>query len=262
MKHGRCTDERAVLSAQLSPCAADSTCRKVARELSGLVGRGIVNARGVTGTLGCMARTRGTGSLVFLTASHMLFGNGALEGQEVRLIEEGRPGRMIGRSLYGKAGNVADGANTVYIDCAVGSFEPEFGLPCSFPPMRETETLAQPRRGAFVSKQGAASGCTFGVITGIQSRQFPMSRSRSFFLHGQVVVQTVQTGRPFAADGDSGALVRDEDGHPLGVLWSICATGETLVAPIAPILFALNLSLLSEVEDRLTAHESAAHRSD
>jgi hypothetical protein len=261
VKHGRCTDERAVLSAQASPYSADSTCRNIARESSGLVGCGIVNARGVTGTLGCVARTRDTGSLVFLTASHMLFGNGALAGQEIRLIEEGRPGRMIGRSLYGKAGNVGDGAITVYIDCAVGSLEAEFELLHSFPLIKETETLARPRRGAFVSKQGAASGCTLGIITGIQSRQFPISSSLSFVLHGQVVVQSVQTERPFATDGDSGALVRDEDGHPLGLIWAICATGETLVAPIAPILFALNLCLPCEMTIDLRRDGNTLHRS-
>ncbi len=252
MKHDRCLDERGNLSAHALPSAADSTGCDIELELCSFVGRGIMSAGGATGTLGCLARTRHSGKTVFITASHVLLGREALEGQQVRLIEAGKPGRVIGRSMYGKAGNVGDGQNSHYIDCAVGSLTLGIETPDTFPPTTQLREFRLPRMGTFVRKEGAASGTTCGTITGIESVPM-MAGAQSWVAERQILVRNVEPGRPFAAEGDSGALVRDEEGRAIGVLWSTCSTGEALVAPIDPILFALNISLLCEAEQRAFA---------
>src|SRR5262249_8257603 len=48
----------------------------------------IVNAKGVPGTLGCIARTRSDGRLVLLSSWHVPFGGGARESDPVWLLDE------------------------------------------------------------------------------------------------------------------------------------------------------------------------------
>ena len=198
-------------------------------------GARITSSTGVPGTLGCLAYTLHDEQPVLLSTWHVLFGNGAKEGDAVWLVNEADGERTyspLGRSLYGKLGRVRFGDEEHYIDCAVSSYL--IGPGDSFLEGHDT-----PRVGDRVTKTGAATGTTAGIIIAVDSSEQVGQRA---FGPNQILIKPVDNGA-FAAEGDSGSIIVSDSKKAVGLLWGTNTRGEGVACPIAPVLHAMNITL-------------------
>ena len=178
------------------------------------------------------------------TAHHVLFGDGAREGDPVWLAAEGTRAtalQCIGRSLYGRAGIVRNGDSEVYVDCAVASIDIRPFLRPGWSVTELTPDRISLAAGDPVSKCGAATGSTNGVVV---SANHHIAAVRHGLIHAQqqILVRADACGRPFSAEGDSGAALRDRDGRIVGLIWGVTPGGESLACPIAPVLDLLHVT--------------------
>jgi hypothetical protein len=190
-------------------------------------GARITSSTGVPGTLGCLAYTLHDEQPVVLSTWHVLFGNGAREGDAVWLVDESNGERTyspLGRSLYGKLGRVRFGDEEHYIDCAVSSY-------LIAPGDSDVDGHDTPRVGDLVTKTGAATGTTVGIITALNYSDM-----------GQILIKPVDN-EAFAAEGDSGSVIVSGAKKAVGLLWGTNTRGEGVACPIAPVLHAMNITL-------------------
>ena len=195
----------------------------------------IANSRGVPGTLGCLARTVHQHRSVFLTSSHVMFAAGAMRHDPVWRVHDAAGGRdfqRLGSALQGRRGIVSYRGDDYFVDCAIGVLDE---------PLEGTAALARyaapPKVGDLVTKTGATTGTTTGIIVDSSycCAHEPAPR--------QLLIRSVDPQRPFAGEGDSGALIWNEDDAPIGLLWGTTVAGAGVACPIGPVLHALNIQL-------------------
>jgi hypothetical protein len=207
----------------------------------------IANSRGIPGTLGCLAHTVHQRRLVFLTSWHVLFAGGAARHDQVWQVLESagrRDCRRLGRSLRGSRGIVRYRGDDYFVDCAIG--EPD--LPLEVEGVRASAAPIAPKRGDRVWKTGATTGTTTGVIV---DDAYCCSTHPGAAVHsqahvqapGQLLIRSEDPARPFSQEGDSGALVLDDDGAAVGLLWGATVAADAVACQIGPVLHALNLRL-------------------
>lgn len=205
-------------------------------------GDGIANAAGVPGTLGCIAYALHGGRPVLLSTWHVLFGNGADEDSAVWLLKEFDGKRrffQIGKALYGKLGTAHFEGRNYHLDCAVSS--------CEVGALVESSTAVtgydSPRLGSVVTKRGNATGVTRGTIVDIGYSGSACVEGSAFSTPGQILLRPLHEYDAFSAEGDSGALIVDDANKAVGLLWGTNVRGEGLACPIAPVLYAMNITL-------------------
>ena len=126
----------------------------------------IANARGIPGTLGCLALTLDDRRLVFLTSHHVLFGAGAREQEPIWIAatQWHQSFQRAARSRHGRWGAVNYGGMSVHVDCATAELDEQI-LP---PDVRIVEDAASDTPplapGDRVMKTGAGTGTTHGVV--------------------------------------------------------------------------------------------------
>jgi len=209
------------------------------------VGARIANSTGVPGTRGWIAHTLHDPRPVLLSTWHVLFGNNARHGNAVWLVNS-RGGKRsysaIGRSLYGKLGVVSFGGDEHYIDCAVASC---FDLPRNYFLTTKAGGLLNDYEsaqiGSRVKKTGAATGTTSGIIIDIDY-VVPFAGRNCLGL-AQILIRPIDQHQAFSAEGDSGALIVNESDKAVGLLWGINTRGEGIACPIAPVLYAMDITL-------------------
>ncbi len=204
-------------------------------------GAGIVNAKGVTGTLGCLAYTLHDGCPVLLSTWHVLFGEAAREDSAVWWVKESTDGSGlsgIGRTLYGKLGTVEFAGEDYYVDCAVASFHKSTTTSKS-PTLITDYGTAQV--GDVVRKSGAATGTTRGTIIDVTYSDPAVTKGRR--TPRQLLVKSLHEEKVFSAEGDSGAIVVDAANKAVGLLWGTNISGQGIACPIAPVLYAMNITL-------------------
>lgn len=209
----------------------------------------LANARGVTGSLGAVARGQ-EGRRVVLTAHHVLFGKGALEGDAVWARPDSplaplAPLERIGRAAGGAIGRVDHGGALVFVDCAVvllderSAYSEALGdAIAGLPELREARGASV---GGPVTKLGAVSGLTEGVVADIDHYDKPFLDGQSYEAPGQILITPRPQGHLFSAPGDSGAALVDGSGGVVGLMWGCSPGGEGMACPIAPILDELRL---------------------
>jgi hypothetical protein len=104
------------------------------------------------------------------------------------------------------------------------------------------------KRGDRVMKSGAATGTTTGVIvdtyySGSTNGDNTIDSGVRKPAPRQLLIRSTDPRRPFAEEGDSGALVVNEDNVAIGLLWGTTTTAESVACPIGPVLHALNIRL-------------------
>lgn len=215
-------------------------------------GAKIANSRGVPGTLGCIANSLHDRRPVLLSNWHVLFGNGAQEDATVWLVDETDGTRRfsgIGKTLYGKIGTVQLGREEYFVDCAVGSclHPPEipygwrlYGAKARLPRVTGHD-IAQP--GYCVTKTGAATGTTTGIVVDVNYPDFVWIEGRTFSAPQQLLVKPVGGQAAFSDEGDSGAIIISAEGKVVGLLWGTNSRGEGVACPIVPVLHAMNITL-------------------
>jgi hypothetical protein len=208
-------------------------------------GARIVNARGVPGTLGCMAITPHDGAAVLVSNHHVLFGAGAGEGEPVWLVEreaDAAAFHYLGSTRYGRLGTVTFGGVDYHVDCAVAVLDGANALP----PLRRTEpeeTAGPPAAGTVVKKTGPVTGTTRGVVVDVAYPDVVLIEGRPRAAPGQILVRPAEDGVAFSAGGDSGAILRDERGGMVGLLWGANHRGESIACHIVPVLQVLGIRL-------------------
>jgi len=190
-------------------------------------GARIVNARGAPGTLGCVARSLSDGSALLLTAHHVLFGSGARAQDAL-----GAPHR-IGRASYGRFGIVSYEGLSYHVDCAVASLDDE--------PTGARESIARASPGDRVTKHGAATGISSGVVVDVAYSEPVLLCGREYDAPRQILIRSATRCCRFSSDGDSGAVVRNARGEIIGLLWGTTAAGDAVACHIAPVFHVLHL---------------------
>ncbi len=201
----------------------------------------ITSSTGITGTLGCLAHALHDEQPVVLSTWHVLFGNSAREGDAVWLVNETNGERSyapLGRSLYGKLGRVRFAGAEHYIDCAVSSCLVSPRDTCFSRTLTSVNGHDTPRVGDRVTKTGAATGTTTGIIVDVNYSK----PDQPAFGPAQILIKPIDDA-VFAAEGDSGALIVSDAKKAVGLLWGTNTSGEGVACPIAPVLHALNITL-------------------
>lgn len=212
-----------------------------------LLGAGIVNAKGVPGTLGCIAYTLHTGEPVLLSSWHVLFGRDANKASAVWLESNNGHGLSgIGKTLYGKIGTVQFSGQDYYLDCAVASLTETPTVLAShsrttLPTLITQHGAAQV--GDAVIKTGAATGVTRGTVADVNYSESVIPRGQAQHTPGQLLLKPLDQNKVFSAEGDSGAVVVDAANKAIGLLWGTNVRGEGIACPIAPVLYAMNITL-------------------
>jgi len=205
-------------------------------------GARVVNARGIPGSVGFLAVTRHDRRLVLVTAHHVLFGDGAREGEPVWCSHDSSSTslRCIGHSLYGRSGPVRGDSRGVYVDCGAASVAVE-ETGCGSLVKHNADTDCSLAVGERVTKIGAATGFTEGevVSTAYAARIVRDDRNDAV---GQVLIRSSAGRRPFSSAGDSGAAVLNERGDVVALLWGVAPQGDSLACPIARVLYVLNVA--------------------
>lgn len=192
----------------------------------------IINARGIPGTLAGIGRTIRQRRPVFLTSCHVLFGAGAARHDPVWQVHAAGPSHL-GHALHGKRGIVRWRGADYFVDCAIGTLDASIELAMSHAP-------AIPGCGDRVWKSGAAGGATSGVIVDVDYCGGTDGHARA---PRQLLIRSSDPGRPFVQEGDSGALVWNQDGAPVGLLWGATVAAEGVACPIGAVLQALSIEL-------------------
>lgn len=236
---------REVITDKISRVPVDPVDGRIPRLQQGTA---IVNSRGVPGTLACLAHTLHDRQAVLLSNWHVLFGNGACEDDAVWLVSEFTRKRRysaLGRTLYGKVGVVRFGREQHYIDCAVAS------CACTAPNghvlgattarVPFVEGHETPQVGTLVTKTGAATGTTTGII--LDTNYSETLDDQAYSAPAQILIRPID-GRPaFSSEGDSGSLLLNDSNKAVGLLWGTNTRGEGIACPIAPVLYAMNITL-------------------
>jgi hypothetical protein len=206
-------------------------------------GQRVANARGVPGTLGCVAIAFDDES-VMLTSHHVLFGAGSVAGDPVWLVDETgrtRSFRALGRSRFGRLGTVAFDGSDYFVDCAVASLEGEAGAADSWCAVLDSSATAA--AGARVWKSGSESGVTEGVVVDVAYPDLAFVEGRARPAPRQILIGPASPGETFTAEGDSGAVLRDERGRVVGLLWGANHRAEGVACHIAPVLDVLKIRM-------------------
>lgn len=214
----------------------------------------IANARGVPGTLGSFARTVHQRRPVFLTSCHVLFAAGAARHDPVWRVHESagkRDYQRIGSALQGKRGIVRFRGDDYFVDCGIGVLDAPLDTTHDASPdsaALAARTAAASKLGDRVTKTGAATGTTTGIIvdTSYTGSTDGESAVDSLVRHPaprQLLIRSTDPRRPFADEGDSGALLFGEDQSPLGLIWGTTTTADSVACPIGPVLHVLNIRL-------------------
>jgi hypothetical protein len=194
----------------------------------------IANARGVPGTLGCLALTLHERRLVLVTTHHVLFGAGAREQEPVwRLADDDAP-RRIATASWGRRGIVRQDGADIHVDCAVAALHDPVGD-------LDDDATGVVAPGDRVTMQGGASGARAGIVVDVAHQAVARVDGRERPAPVQLLVRARDRGRPFASQGDSGAVLRDARGAIVGLLWGVTAAGDGVACPIAPVLHVLHV---------------------
>jgi hypothetical protein len=206
-------------------------------------GARIANARGVPGTLGCLAFTLHDQCLVLLTTHHLLFDHAGREDEPVWLAaggSSGRPFLRVGQSLYGRSRIVRLDGDERYIDCAIASVSSGVALAAGLSTATVEHDIA--RAGDAVTKAGAATGTTAGVVVDVSYPGHVTTNGRERSAPGQLLIRSLHGGA-FAAEGDSGAVVVNSRHQAVGLLWGVNCRGDGVACHMNAVLKTLNITL-------------------
>lgn len=206
-----------------------------------LEGAAIANARGVPGTAGFLARTLHDDRAVLVTAHHVLFAEGAREGEPVVLLHRDGRATRIGVAGWGRRGVVRADEGDAWVDCAVVLLD-DGVVPAAWEAEVAPHPTTRPALGARVSKVGAATGVTAGVVVDADFADVATIARRPQPAPRQLLVRGVDPRHPFSAPGDSGAAVRDAHGAIVGLLRGTHASGTSVACTIAPVLWVLHVA--------------------
>lgn len=201
-----------------------------------------------TGTIGCPVVDLSSGLQGLLSNNHVIgFENDAAPGDAI--IDPGRddggsaPANAIGRFTRCVKLDFGGGPNSV--DAALATLAPGFRLaPPASPDFSYDPQLgiAVVAKSSVVKKLGRSTGLTVGSVTAVEMGGFfvDYQNGPALFEHQ---IEVTGIGTPFAAHGDSGALVVNDRGAAIGLLFAVSEAGIAYVNPIGQVLSQLGVVL-------------------
>jgi hypothetical protein len=214
-----------------------------------LEGAMIANGKGVPGTLGCWAVHETTKRSVLLSNYHVLFGKGCKRGDTIWKVQ--RRGvenhyEPIGKILTGKAATVSYCGADYFIDAAIAEADLIHDESSQQADPGKQGRAGKAMLGSVVSKVGAATHRTFGMIVDFCYPDQWYCELRSANAPNQLLIQPIPDGtddeiKVFSCLGDSGAVIRDESGCVVGLLWGSNSRGEGVACHIGPVVSELGI---------------------
>jgi len=237
-----------------STCASSFGNRQDAFE-----GAMIANQKGVPGTLGCWAWSAVTGEPVLLSNYHVLFGRRCRPGDVIWRVRPGHPKndfQPIARSLLGKAGNIKFRGTDYFIDAAIGVKDGSADATCEESTTESPLAAADAVVGSLVTKCGAATGRTVGRIVDVCYPDRWHYDLESAAAPNQLLIQpefdaSSEKSEAFSRMGDSGAVIREDAGRVVGLLWGSNARGEGVACHIGPVMKELGIRLEPPADSRV-----------
>lgn len=222
--------------------------------------------RKTAGTLGCYCRDNVTGRLGVLSNNHVIADSNAAP-VSTKIVQ---PGRLDGGNVrsdriatlqrfvplrFGTAINAVDAAFAELDGHGRGddmlSVHATTWPPCVVLSLRTgSPTIAVP--GMTVHKSGRTTGFTCGRVNAVNVNNYkvgygPLGAAR---FDGQIAIEAMNPPVPFSYPGDSGSIVVDDQGRPIGLLFAGSRTGGagnvgvTGANPISSVISALNITLV------------------
>jgi len=190
-----------------------------------------------SGAIGAIVLERGTRRPLLLGADHVLRTDhlGQRVWQPAPCGERGCECNVVGRVVRGKRSIVHWREHWYYIDAAVAALENDVDFEPSVIRAKSATT------GTRVSKVGPATGATVGIIADtnhVDSVRFGLVTGA---VPNQILIRPHAPHECFAARGDSGALVCDDSGCAIGLLWGTDGWGRGVACPIGPVLDQLSI---------------------
>ncbi len=192
------------------------------------------------GTLGCFGRDDSTGRRGIVSNNHVLADvNSVAIGTRIMqpgARDGGRPGADDIAELlrfvpvqFGGIPNRVDAAFAALVEHGRGE-EPDVLVGSEWPPVPaltvDPSAVSEPLPGLVVAKTGRTTGHTRGRVAAVNVSNFLVDMGAGVArFDGQIVIETEAPPQPFSRPGDSGALIVDEAGAPLGLLFSGSASG-------------------------------------
>lgn len=191
------------------------------------------------GTLGGFATDTLTGQRILLGCQHVLgLTSHAKVWQPAPCGEPGCECNVIGKVLRSCRSLVRWRDRWHFIDAAVVAIDDDVEV------QGEAQVgISEAAVGMHVYKHGAATGTTRGVIvTERFADSVPLGR-HAVQAPNQLLIRCATGDRGFSTVGDSGSLVRDQDGRAVGLLWGAKADGDGVACPIGPVLEEMQISM-------------------
>jgi hypothetical protein len=220
----------------------------------------IVNARGVPGAAGAIARDR-EGQRFLCTCNHVLFGAGAGVGDTVWAMEDvAERGALtaIARTSHGYQGQILHDGSPCFIDFAFAEFCDDGAWPNSIRHgllvLADVGGVARCGAGARVSKRAWLTGHTHGTV--IDDRHFdrPTIDGRAQPTPAQLLIRSTNTDERFSALGESGAAVLDEQNRVVGFLWGCNTYGEGIAFPALAMLEYFGMTVECRTRGSVSVH--------
>lgn len=189
---------------------------------------------GQLGTLGAIYLRSGTPYM--LATSHVAGPSGDAIWQPAPCGKSDCTCNRVGTVVTSKREIVELDGHRYYVDCAAVSIETDVPVE----PTRGGHARAM--RGMRVRKLGAVSGATEGIVHDEHHVEHVVLADGHIAAPNQILIRGVD-GTPFSTTGDSGALVTDEHGRAVGLLWGASTSGEAVACHIAPVLHSLALEM-------------------
>jgi hypothetical protein len=206
-----------------------------------------------SGTLGCFVQAQGQKDLMILSNAHILAtGKNAQNGDIV--IQPGRcDGGIVKRDGIGSLAQyieLHEWGNKV--DAALARIENSEFIPDDLREVSVRALRTGPELTSItVQKIGKASGATKGKVLGLTTTPLTAEFGRGVFRSFDVAVRITGMGNLFAKEGDSGSLIRDDEGNAIALLFGGNKfTNMTFAIPIITVMetfrteFNLELTLL------------------
>jgi hypothetical protein len=208
-----------------------------------MIGSSVSLKRRLGGTLGFFARSRGDGTRGFVSANHVIanLGRHVLDNTIVSPVRsENRIGELVRFTCLG-------GGGEKHTDAAFAKLDDSVRVDRSSLPEGRTLSaeLALPEETTRVMKLGMVTNFTRGNVTSFDQDTFSTRYATvgEVDFEDQIEVESAMENGVFAAFGDSGALVYNDAGRAVGLLFATTEAGLSYVNPIQFVLDELKVDL-------------------